>query len=92
MPYWTAFRPPYPAQLLDELLAHFSLNTQSRVLDLGCGTGHVALPLAERLGWVTALDPDADLLSEAQRLAAERGLNHLEFVRATAEAYGPSES
>jgi SAM-dependent methyltransferase len=44
------------------------------VLDLGCGTGRVALDLAARGHDVTALDVDADLVAELGRRARDRDL------------------
>jgi SAM-dependent methyltransferase len=44
------------------------------VLDLGCGTGRVALDLAERGQEVTGVDSDPALVSELARRARERGL------------------
>ena len=45
-----------------------------RILDLGAGTGRVALDLAAAGHDVTALDSDAVLLDELARRARERGL------------------
>jgi SAM-dependent methyltransferase len=44
------------------------------VLDLGCGTGRVALDLAGRGHEVTGVDTDAGLVSELARRARDRGL------------------
>ena len=44
------------------------------VLELGCGTGRVALDLADRGHAVTALDSDEDLVRALARRARERGL------------------
>lgn len=53
------------------------------VLELGAGTGRVALDLAALGHDVTAVDVDADLLSELGRRAEARGL---EVARLTADA------
>jgi ubiquinone/menaquinone biosynthesis C-methylase UbiE len=36
-----------------------------RVLDVGCGTGRLTVPVAERAARVYAFDPDADAVSQA---------------------------
>lgn len=59
------------------------------VLDLGAGTGRVAVDLAEAGHDVTALDSDAALLDELARRAGERGLR-IECVRADARRLGQS--
>lgn len=44
------------------------------VLDIGCGTGRVALDLAARGHAVTGIDADEELVDALMRRAAERGL------------------
>ena len=44
------------------------------ILDLGCGTGRVALDLAERGFGVTGVDSDAELVEALRARARERGL------------------
>jgi SAM-dependent methyltransferase len=43
------------------------------VLDLGCGTGQIAIPLARRGIPVRAVDPDSDMLAEGLRVEADAG-------------------
>ena len=62
----------YEADL--ELWRELSDRAAGPVLDIGCGTGRVALDLAERGHAVTALDADAQLVQELTRRARERGL------------------
>ena len=57
------------------------------VLDLGAGTGRVALDLAAAGHEVTALDSDAELLDELALRARERGLE-VAVVRADARSLG----
>jgi ubiquinone/menaquinone biosynthesis C-methylase UbiE len=77
-------RPPYPAALVDQLAA-LAAPPRNRLLDLGAGTGHLALPLAERGCKVTALEPAASMLARLQLQAAARGLA-IATLHASAEA------
>jgi SAM-dependent methyltransferase len=51
-----------------------------RVLELGCGTGHKLIPIASDGHPCTGLDLSPDMLAEAQRKAAERGVE-VEWVQ-----------
>lgn len=51
------------------------LSTDARVLDVGCGYGRVALPLARAGRAVTGVDLSADLIEVARDRAAREGLS-----------------
>ena len=51
------------------------LPTRSRVLDVPCGSGRLALEMAERNYRVTAIDQSEQLIAWATKDAASRGLN-----------------
>jgi SAM-dependent methyltransferase len=44
------------------------------ILELACGTGRIALPLAEQGHQITGIDLSAAMLAEARRKSTERGL------------------
>ena len=50
-----------------------------RVLDLGCGDGTTAIPLARTGAEVTGIDIARNLVEAGNKQAAEAGLNHLKF-------------
>lgn len=56
-----------------------------RVLDVATGAGHTALAFAPHVARVTASDITDEMLAEARKLAAERGLANFKTVRANAE-------
>jgi ubiquinone/menaquinone biosynthesis C-methylase UbiE len=59
-----------------------TLRGDERVLDVACGTGHVAVALARRLmrGRVTAVDFSPGMLAQAREKAASAGLTNIDFV------------
>lgn len=55
-----------------------------KVLDLGCGDGTTALPLAKSGADVTGIDIASNLVAAGNRRAAEAGLTNLRFVEGDA--------
>ncbi len=70
--FYQRYRRGYPAEVIDGLVEAFGLTLDDVVVDLGCGTGQLALPLAERVRTVIGMDPEPDMLAEARRVAADR--------------------
>ena len=62
--YYARFRPGYPQELLDRLAAAAGLDGTGRLLDLGAGTGYLAVPLARYVEEVVAVDPEPEMLAE----------------------------
>src|SRR2546428_4949162 len=60
---------------VDRIESALELAPGSRVLDVPCGAGRVALELAARGHQVTGVDVTAAFLSEAERRAVERELS-----------------
>jgi SAM-dependent methyltransferase len=61
--HWRTLHP----QLLDSLVAYSGVQADSRVLELGCGTGNYIRAISERTGcsgW--GLDPSAAMLAQAR--------------------------
>ncbi|MGH6670797.1 MAG: class I SAM-dependent methyltransferase [Xanthobacteraceae bacterium] len=57
----------------------------ARVLDLGCGGGHVSFTVAPHVGAVTAYDLSSEMLDVVAHAAAERGLNNIRTEKGVAE-------
>lgn len=59
--------------------------SEARVLDLGCGAGHVSFAVAPHVATVTAYDLSADMLAVVAGAASERGLGNVATREGAAE-------
>lgn len=78
-PYYARYRARYPDELFAYLVSRLGLDGRQHVLDLGCGTGNVALPLAAHVKGVVAVDPEPGMRAEGSRLAAGYGVTNVVF-------------
>ncbi|HLZ72766.1 MAG TPA: class I SAM-dependent methyltransferase [Dehalococcoidia bacterium] len=83
--YYVQGRLPYPAALAPVLAAALQLDGRGRLLDVGCGPGIIALRLAHLFEQAVGLDPDAEMLAEARRGAAEQQIGNARWLQALAE-------
>lgn len=74
------YRHGYPAAVIDILADAFRLSADDVVIDLGCGTGQLALPIAERVRAVVGMDPEPDMLRRASRAAREADVVNVSWV------------
>ncbi|MCI0440082.1 MAG: class I SAM-dependent methyltransferase [Chloroflexi bacterium] len=79
--YYARYRPPYPDELLEAIASRFRLDGTGRMLDIGCGTGQLAVPLAPRFEEVVALDPEPEMLAEGKRQAEEKGIGNVRWIQ-----------
>jgi SAM-dependent methyltransferase len=77
--FYAAGRVAYPVEVADALVDALELDGSGRLLDVGCGPGSLTLLLAPHFTEATGIDADADMLKEAARLAAERGLRNIKW-------------
>jgi SAM-dependent methyltransferase len=83
--YYRAGRFPYPAELATAFQEELSLDGSGRLLDVGCGTGEIALLLAPLYDEVVGLDADEDMIAEAREEARRQGHGNTTWVNARAE-------
>ena len=82
-PYYDRYRPPYPEALLEHLLGRTAL--RRRLLDLACGTGQIAVPLASRFDSVVAVDQEPESVEFGRRKCVELGVDNITWVAGSAE-------
>jgi trans-aconitate methyltransferase len=72
--FLSAVPPRLPISRDRHATSAFSLTGDDIVIDLGCGTGQLTLPIARRVRAVAGVDPEPDLLACARQAAAEQGV------------------
>lgn len=78
--YYARFRPGYPDEFVGALVAALGLDADDTVLDVGCGTGQLTLPLAARVRAAVGVDPEPDMLARARAEAADRQVGNVNWV------------
>lgn len=66
------------AMYADFLVPH--LTRDSKVLDVGCGSGSITIGLASEVGDITGVDLDDDEFREAREHAETHGIDNVEFL------------
>jgi SAM-dependent methyltransferase len=86
--FYDRYRPPYPAALLEDLAGRLPLSGRGSLLDLACGTGQIALPLANRFAEVVAVDQEEEMVAYGRAKAESAGVANIRWVAASAETAG----
>lgn len=78
--FYHRYRHGYPEPVIDVLVDAFGLNAQDLVVDLGCGTGQLTLPVARRVRAVVGMDPEPDMLRRARLAAGDAGVSNVGWM------------
>jgi ubiquinone/menaquinone biosynthesis C-methylase UbiE len=78
--FYHRYRHGYPAAAIDVLMDAFQLSSRDLVVDLGCGTGQLTLPVAAKVRAVIGVDPEPDMLIRARQAADEANISNVSWV------------
>ncbi|WP_246001331.1 class I SAM-dependent methyltransferase [Oceanobacillus piezotolerans] len=85
--YYARYRPIYPATLVRYLIDKFNLDGKGQMLDLGCGTGQLALRFADWFESIVGIDTEPEMIQEAKRLVKELRTDNLEWFNGELNSY-----
>ncbi len=83
--YYARYREGYPVEFFELLKHKFNLNSEDRVLDLGCGTGQIAIPLSGYVREVVAMDPEPEMITEGKNQAASGKIKNITWIEGGSE-------
>jgi SAM-dependent methyltransferase len=83
--YYARYRRGYPTVFVDALADALTLTPADTIVDLGCGTGQLTLPLARKVGWAVGVDPESDMLRHAEEAARGVAATNVRWICGTSE-------
>jgi ubiquinone/menaquinone biosynthesis C-methylase UbiE len=90
---WDHHTPSGLEKVVTEVLAAANVRSGDDVVDLGCGTGQLSLPLAERGAHVLAVDISSQMIARMVGKARDRSLSGVEGVAMPIEDFSmPAQS
>ena len=84
--YYDRYRRPYPDAMIEDLVRRADASERGRLLDLACGTGHLAFALRRWFGEVWAVDQEPDMVEFVAAKAAAAGAGDIRPVVSSAES------
>ncbi|MFO0556037.1 MAG: methyltransferase domain-containing protein [Polyangiaceae bacterium] len=95
--FWDNIAPRYAAQPVKDIpafdrkkaITRALLRPDSTVLEVGCGTGSLALELSRSAGHIHAIDVSAEMIRIANEKKAKQGVSNVTFAQGTLDGDAP---
>lgn len=78
--FYHQYRRGYTSEVVSAVVDAFALTNDDVVVDLGCGTGQLALAVAGRVRAIIGVDPEPDMLAHARRAAREQDIENVSWM------------
>lgn len=65
--YYAKYRPGIPEKVINLIVKYFDLKLGDRVLDIGCGTGQIAIAMDGRCKEMVCLDSDPKMIEQGKK-------------------------
>ncbi len=83
--YYSKFRIDYPTELIERLLSFCQSKGNGKLLDLGCGTGQLSIPMHSYFEEVIGIDISQEMVDEARRIGREQNTENMRFITMESE-------
>lgn len=84
--FWKMFQDSSARVITEKRIKGMKLSSESRVLDIGSGPGTLAIPIAQQVAHVTAVEPSDGMMSVMQENIKEYGIENIDCVHKDWEA------
>jgi SAM-dependent methyltransferase len=78
--YYHQYRHGYPSAVIGALVGAFKLTGQDVIVDLGCGTGQLTLPVAGQVRAVIGMDVEPAMLEHARQAALDTDVRNVMWM------------
>jgi hypothetical protein len=83
--YYASYRPPYPDELLSHLRLAAGTTGDGVLVDLACGPGRIAVPMASHFRRVVAIDVEPEMIAVGEQSATRSGATNIDWRVIAAE-------
>jgi len=83
--YYARYREGYTGEFFKHIREKFNLQKGDRVLDLGCGTGQIAIPISPFVREVMAMDPEPEMIKEGKEQAELANARNIVWIEGGSE-------
>lgn len=83
--YYAKYRAKYPQEFFDRIKEVFNLDGTGRLLDMGCGTGQIAIPFSNQFEEVVGIDSEQDMIDEAVLEGKDAEVTNIKWLCEKAE-------
>ncbi len=80
--YYAKYRIPYPKEFIEMIAQFYSIDGKGTLLDLGCGTGQLTIPLSPYFNNCIGIDTSTEMLQVAEEQNTE---NNIQWFHLPAE-------
>jgi SAM-dependent methyltransferase len=78
--YYHRYRHGYPSAVIDALVGAFKVTGQDLIVDLGCGTGQLTLPMARQARAVVGVDVEPNMLELARDATRDADVRNVTWM------------